>query len=293
MGKRVILIDPGHGAETPGKRSPDGTLREYEFNRGVAKLLLAKLLALGFDARLTVTNDVDVPLIQRTNQARDLKRQGFDVLLISVHANASGNGWSSARGIETYTNDPAERLAGIIQQRLIQETGLINRGVKRADLHITRESARYGIPGILVELGFMTNKDEAALLKTAAYREKCATAIAKGLCEYTGVSFHESTDNSHTPGDKPCNIEVNGKLLSIKGRNRDGITRLPIRAVSEAVGVVPEWCQITKQVRVNGYDLDETIEETLSYAPTRQLAAALGLKVEWVGASDTVKLTKK
>lgn len=290
MTNRIIFIDPGHGAETPGKRSPDGTLREYEFNRAVAKMLVSKLVSLGFDARLTVTNDADMPLIKRTNQARDLKRQGYDVILISIHANAAGNGWSTARGIETFTNDQAERLAGILQQRLIQETGLINRGVKRADLHITRESGRYGIPGVLVELGFMTNREEADLLKTAQYREKCAAAIAKGVCEYLGVKLAEPAPAPAS--DKACNIEVNGKLLPIKGKNRNGVTRLPIRAVSEAVGIDPEWCQITKQVRVNEHDLDESIEDSLSYAPTRQLAAALGLKVEWVGTTDTVKLTK-
>lgn len=299
MSKRIILIDPGHGADTPGKRSPDGTLREYEFNRGVAKLLRDKLTSLNFDARLTVMDDVDMPLSKRTNQARDLKRQGYEVILISVHANASGNDWSPARGIETFTNDQAEDLAELIQQSLIQETGLKNRGLKRADLHITRESGRYGIPGALVELGFMTNHEEVALLKTATYREKCATAIAKAICEYTGVSFQVCSDKTPVPvGNSPmsveklCHIEINGKLLPVNGKNLNGVTRIPIRAVAEAVGVVPEWCPNTKQVRVGGHDLDETIEDDLSFAPSRQLAAALGMKIEWVGSTDTVKLTK-
>ncbi|MCG6197552.1 N-acetylmuramoyl-L-alanine amidase, partial [Anoxybacillus sp. LAT_38] len=101
--------------------------------------------------------------------ARDLKRQGYDVLLVSIHANAAGNGgWSTAKGIETYTNDQAEKLAQIIQRRLVADTSLRDRGVKRADLHITRETAKYGIPGVLCELGFMTNRDECMLLKTDA-----------------------------------------------------------------------------------------------------------------------------
>ncbi|WP_019123720.1 N-acetylmuramoyl-L-alanine amidase [Brevibacillus massiliensis] len=287
--KRVIMIDPGHGAETPGKRSPDGTLREYEFNRNVARRLVKKLQTSGFDARLTVNDDTDMPLIQRTNQARDVKRQGYDVLLVSIHANAAGEGWSTANGIETYTNDQAEKLAQIIQSRLIAETGLRDRGVKRADLHITRESARYGIPGVLCELGFMTNKDECTLLKTDAYREKCAAAIAKAICEHYGVPFKTSTESpqqAQKPVDK-VSIAIN---LSVPGYLRDGVSWLPIRAVTEAVGGKVEWCATTKQVRVNGKDLTETIEGGVSYAPARELATALGLQVEWDANNKMVTL---
>jgi N-acetylmuramoyl-L-alanine amidase len=294
MAKRIVLIDPGHGAETLGKRSPDGTLREYEFNRNVARRLVKKLQTSGFDARLTVNDDTDMPLTQRTNQARDLKRQGYDVLLVSIHANAAGEGWSTANGIETYTNDQAEKLAQIIQRRLVSETGLLNRGVKRKDLHITRETAKYSIPGVLCELGFMTNRDESTLLKTDAYREKCATAIAKAICEYYGVPFKTSTE-SPQPAQKPVDkvsIEINGKRLSVQGYLRDGVSWLPVRAVAEAVGGKVEWCEATKQVKVNGKDVTESIESGTSYAPARELAAILGLAVEWDQATKTVKLKK-
>ncbi|MBY0055011.1 N-acetylmuramoyl-L-alanine amidase [Brevibacillus agri] len=293
MKKLIILLDPGHGAETPGKRSPDGTLREYEFNRGVSRLLQKKLLSCGIDARLTVQDDTDMPLVQRTNQARDSKRQGYDVVLVSIHANAAGNGWSTANGIETYTNDQAEKLAQIIQRRLVADTGLRDRGVKRADLHITRESARYGIPGVLVELGFMTNKDECALLKTPAYREKCATAIAKAICEHYAVPFKVTADNPQ-PVAKPVDkvsIEINGTRLAASGYLRDGVSWLPVRAVAEAVGGKVEWCAATKQVKVNGHDLSVTIESGVSYAPARELAAVLGLQVTWHQAAKTVELS--
>jgi N-acetylmuramoyl-L-alanine amidase len=290
--KPIVLIDPGHGAETAGKRSPDGTLREYEFNRNVARRLVKKLQSSGFDARLTVNDDKDMPLIQRTNQARDLKRQGQNVLLVSIHANAAGNGWSTANGIETYTNDQAEKLAQFIQRRLVADTSLRDRGVKRADLHITRETAKYGIPGVLCELGFMTNRDECMLLKTDAYREKCATAIAKAICEHYGVPFKTSTENPQ-PAQKPkVAIEINGSRLPVQGYLRDGVSWLPIRAVAEAAGGKVEWCACTKQVRVNGKDVTETIENGTSYAPARELAAILGLAVEWCGQTKTVKLKK-
>ncbi len=296
MAKSIILIDPGHGAETPGKRSPDGTLREYDFNRDVARRLQKKLQAAGVDARLTVNDDTDMPLIKRTNLARELKKRGYDVLLVSIHANAAGNGWGPARGIETFTNDQAKKLAELIQQRLIEETGLRNRGVKQADLHITRESARYGILGVLVELGFMTNKEECKLLKTPEYREKCAVAIAKAICAYFGVSFHQSTDNSQKEQslvDNICSIEVNGKLLSVRGVLRDGKSLLPVRAVAEAAGkgTVVGWCDASRTVLLNGKALTslQLINGT-GYAWSKEIAAALNLQVEWDGSTKTVKL---
>ncbi|MFY0545438.1 N-acetylmuramoyl-L-alanine amidase [Brevibacillus sp. H7] len=296
MAKRIVLIDPGHGAETPGKRSPDGLLREYEFNRDVARRLQKKLQASGIDARLTVTDDTDMPLIKRTNLARELKRRGYDVLLVSIHANAAGSGWGPAHGIETFTNDQAQQLADILQQKLVELTGLSNRGVKRADLHITRESGRHGIPGILTELGFMTNRDECSLLKTSDYREKCATALAVTICEYWGVIFHESTDNSQKEQvnvDNSCAIEVNGKILAVRGILSDGKSFLPVRAVAEAVGkgAVVGWHDASKTVTLNGKALASLkIIGGTGYAWSQEIAAALGLMVEWDGETKTVKL---
>ncbi|MFI8714716.1 stalk domain-containing protein, partial [Brevibacillus brevis] len=95
------------------------------------------------------------------------------------------------------------------------------------------------------------------------------------------------------PVDKPVDkvsIEINGNVLPVQGYLKDGVSTLPVRAVSEAVGVTPGWCPTTKQVKVAGHDLTETIKDGVSYAPVRELAAALGLQVEWVQETKTVKL---
>ena len=52
-----ILIDPGHGINTPGKRSPDGRFREYAYNRLIAKAIVQHLRYRGFDAQLLVTEE--------------------------------------------------------------------------------------------------------------------------------------------------------------------------------------------------------------------------------------------
>nr|WP_264484579.1 copper amine oxidase N-terminal domain-containing protein [Brevibacillus borstelensis] len=87
-------------------------------------------------------------------------------------------------------------------------------------------------------------------------------------------------------------IEINGVRLSAQGYLQNGVSLLPVRAVAEAVGVVPAWNPAAKQVSVNGLALNGTIESGTAYAPARELASALGLKVEWDGATKTVKLSK-
>lgn len=93
------------------------------------------------------------------------------------------------------------------------------------------------------------------------------------------------------PVDK-VSIEINGVHLEATGYLKDKVSHLPIRAVSEALGVAPEWFPTTKQVKVAGYDLTELIEAGVSYAPARELAAALGLQIDWDGTTKTVKLSK-
>jgi N-acetylmuramoyl-L-alanine amidase len=179
-----FMIDAGHGINTAGKRTPDG-MREFEFNSTVAEI--AKKLLLEYQNVEVVfahdpTGKVDVPLAERV--AKALKEKVDAV--VSIHANAFGDDWNDANGIETFISEDRMpftelELASYIQNHLIRETGRKNRGVKRGNLYMTKVSNM--IPSVLVECGFMTNREEAALLKTAAYREKCATAIVNGLVE--------------------------------------------------------------------------------------------------------------
>ena len=97
-----ILIDAGHGIDTPGKRSPDGLFREYLWNRQVADLILEGFLSAGVDASLVVTETNDVSLRNRVNRVNTIcnKVGASNVILVSIHANAMGNGieWMNANG---------------------------------------------------------------------------------------------------------------------------------------------------------------------------------------------------
>lgn len=175
------MFDAGHFYTTPGKQTPDG-MKEYDFNQAVANH--AKKLLEGYqgvDVSFAHSDSRDVPLKERTDKANRMKVDCY----VSIHANAVGNGgWNTTEGIETfvYTTRPKEALslAAYVQNHLIRETGRKNRGVKTADFHVLRESH---MTAILVEAGFMTHKEEAALLKSDAYRQKVAVAIVKGLAD--------------------------------------------------------------------------------------------------------------
>jgi len=172
------MIDAGHGPETAGKRSPDGLLREFNFNSTVADLVKQHLIENGFKVFFAHKAHVDVPLTTRVKLANRLNVDAF----VSIHANAFGNNWNSANGIETYVYPTASNesivLATLVQSALITACNRADRGVKKANFAVLRETR---MPAILIECGFMTNREEAALLMKKAYRLQCAKAIAQAL----------------------------------------------------------------------------------------------------------------
>ena len=179
-----FAIDAGHGNNTPGKRSVDGSLREFYFNNAVA-LEVTKILRNEYGQEVInpydVSGVIDTPLNTRVQRANAANAAAF----ISIHANAAGTGWNSAEGIETFiynqgTQAGSMKLAANVQNHLIRDTGRKNRGVKRGNYAVLRET---NMPAILVEAGFMTNLQENNLLKSDGYRKTVARAIVKGIAQ--------------------------------------------------------------------------------------------------------------
>lgn len=71
-----VLIDNGHGENTPGKRSPDGRLMEWAYSREIADMVVVGLRKLGIDAERIVKEDTDVPLSERCRRANVIKKPG-------------------------------------------------------------------------------------------------------------------------------------------------------------------------------------------------------------------------
>lgn len=173
-----ILLDAGHGPATPGKRSPDGKLLEFSFNSAVVGMVHHYLLSEGVEVVFSHSTNRDVPLTERTTLANKLNVDAF----VSIHANAFGNEWNAAQGIETYiypkASKQSEALADVIHTSLIAACRRKDRGIKTANFAVLRDTK---MPAILVECGFMTNREEADLLLQKAYRQQCARAIAFGI----------------------------------------------------------------------------------------------------------------
>lgn len=123
-----VLIDNGHGENTPGKRSPDGRLREWAYTRKIADRVITGLRTKGIDAERIVKEMVDIPLSVRCRRANTIYREsGGNAILVSIHCNAAGFGsdWLPAHGWSVFISDNAstnsKKLAMCLAEVAIQK----------------------------------------------------------------------------------------------------------------------------------------------------------------------------
>lgn len=191
-----ILIDPGHGIDTPGKRSPDGLFREYLWNRQVADLILEGLVSAGVDAFLVVTETNDVSLRNRVNRVNTIcNRLGAsNVLLVSIHANAAGNGsaWMNAKGWSCYTSrgkTKSDQVAECLydafeaefQDRKIRKDMSDGDRDWEENFYVLQKSK---CPAVLLENFFYDNREECAWMLQEETKKRIASAAVKGIIKY-------------------------------------------------------------------------------------------------------------
>lgn len=192
----TILLDPGHGNNTPGKRSPDGRFLEYRFNREIASRLNARLLQLGYDSRIIVPEQEDISLAERCRRVNAVcQALGKDnVILISIHANASGNGsqWMKAQGWSAYTSK-GQTKADILAECLYDAAAANLPGKRiRTDssdgdrdweenFYVLRHSL---CPAVLTENFFYDSKDDLAFLESEEGKESIVQLHVGGIIEY-------------------------------------------------------------------------------------------------------------
>lgn len=213
-----IMLDPGHDSNTPGKRAIDGSMREFEFNKATA-IHTANLLTQYNGVEVFFSHDLNDGIDTSLNARADLANRLQVNCLVSIHANA---GAASARGIETYIylNTPTStyNLARMIHDHTINITGMPNRGVKRADFAILRET---NMDALLIECGFMTNNEDLALLKSDEYRRKCAQGIVNGLVQFYGLT--KKPEPAGPPGPSVV-YEAHVESIGWQGPKRNGET---------------------------------------------------------------------
>jgi N-acetylmuramoyl-L-alanine amidase len=280
----ILIIDPGHGGTDPG--AIGNGLREKDLTLQVSTYQYARFQALGVPVALTRTTDTSLTPSQRTKLVRDSGAK----YCISNHINAGGG-----EGVEAiYSVFAKDTLAKQLAQAVANCGQKFRKVYNKAGaggkdyFFMHRDTGK--VETIILEYGFIDHAADAKKLKEnwKAYAE----AVVKAFCDYIGVVYappEKNPQKEQEPVDR-VSIEIDGCRLPVQGYLRDGVSWLPIRAVAEAVSGKVEWCARTKQVKVNGKDLTESIENSTSYAPARELAAILGLVVEWCGETKTVKL---
>jgi N-acetylmuramoyl-L-alanine amidase len=219
-GRKKIVIDPGHGGRDPGGKKLFG-LKEKEMNLIVAKELYDLLKAEDmFEVLLTRSTDEFLPLAERSgiansfkadifisihgNAHRNRKEKGFEIFFMSEKASDPGAAEvadyeNSVLGLEgpqadadaasmllhsmarnEYLNE-GSRLAGLVAAEMEKRTPFANRGVKQAAFYVLRGTYA---PGILVEMGFMTNSFDQKHLNDRKVHSKIASSIHKGVLKY-------------------------------------------------------------------------------------------------------------
>lgn len=197
--KPTVVIDPGHGGYESG--ATFFGVREKLLNLNTSLYLKNELEAMGYHVVMTRSTDKFVDLTPRAVQANEELADIF----VSVHYNAM-DGSGSAHGIETFihhTLQNAQRfgqetnrnnfktedvriqesltLADNIHGELIKDTGFYDRGVKGNNFNVLRNTH---VPAVLLELGFMDNRNEFNIISQRDYQKKAAKAVANGIDKY-------------------------------------------------------------------------------------------------------------
>ncbi len=195
----LVVVDAGHGGGDGG--AVFHGIIEKNLALVLAQKVRAELQALGMDVKMTRSKDEFLTLEARAALAERARADAF----VSVHLNSAGDE-DSVHGIETYYSGSkslaaarqlqaafnlptstglrdrrGERLASVVQRHACQATGAANRGIKERAYTVVHGAS---CPAILVECGFISNPKEAARVKTAAYQNKLAAGIAKGIASF-------------------------------------------------------------------------------------------------------------
>lgn len=191
-----ILIDNGHGANTQGKRSPDGRLIEALYTREIAVRVEYELCKRGYETLRIVREEVDVPLSERCRRVNDICSElgKSNVLLVSIHCNAAGNGaqWMQARGWEAWTSigqTKADRLADCLYASAERFLSGMKIRKDMADGDPDKESGFYILkhtecPAVLTENLFQDNMEDVAFLLSEEGKQAITAIHVEGIIKY-------------------------------------------------------------------------------------------------------------
>jgi N-acetylmuramoyl-L-alanine amidase len=217
-----ILIDNGHGEDTPGKRSPDGRLREYAYTREIAERVVNKLKGLGYDAERIVTETNDIGTGERAKRVnRYCESLGSNnVVSVSIHCNAAGNGqWLDARGWSAFTSrgqTKSDKFAEFIYNEA--EKQFVGHTIRKqlTDGDKDWEDKNWDMvyltkcPSVLTENFFMDNKEDVEYLLSEKGKNAIVDTHVYGIINYIAdVSPKVSSTSSSNANYKASESIIN------------------------------------------------------------------------------------
>ncbi|MBK5720153.1 N-acetylmuramoyl-L-alanine amidase [Dysgonomonas sp. Marseille-P4677] len=197
MKRLLIILDPAHGEEVEGKRSPDGRHREYRWSRERLKQIELLLTACGYTVVWTNTTDAEIGLTKRKNVATQLGKQHPDLvpLLVSLHNDASGvtPEWRQARGVSVWTSKgrtTSDIFADYFIQRIQEWMPEVQRRIY-SPTYLDRDfendfTVLMGdYSALLIECGFQDNREDLSLLEDPKFCKRIEDRIVDSIedCE--------------------------------------------------------------------------------------------------------------
>jgi N-acetylmuramoyl-L-alanine amidase len=192
----MILMDNGHGENTPGKRSPDGKFREYLYTREIAQDVRRELAKRGIACELLVRESLDVSLNERVRRVNEYCKEygAKNVALISIHVNAAGDGseWMNGTGFEVFTSN-GKTKSDELAQMFIESAKENHKGMKirtdYSDGDGDKEAqfavlAKTKCAAILTENGFMDNKEDVAYLLSPEGKRAVVMSHVEAVVKY-------------------------------------------------------------------------------------------------------------
>ncbi|OPA80233.1 hypothetical protein BVG16_05675 [Paenibacillus selenitireducens] len=240
---KIVVWDPGHGGKDPGGAGYN--LQEKDVVLNIATQA-AKLLEEQYEdvkSLMTRSTDVYVELKARTDYANNAKAD----VLVSIHCNAGGgNGGFESFIYNGNVSDAIIQFQQNLHKSIIQKlqaNQVLDRGPKRANLHMCRES---NMPAVLTENLFIDVAKDAALLKQPEIITAIVQGHVSGVAQFLGLkpkntgggSYNISTDVTLSVNEQP----ISDALII------NGVSYAPVRSLGEALGASVNWDAANKHI---------------------------------------------
>ena len=204
----VVVLDPGHGGKDSG--AVCGGVLEKDLTLDVARRIDRLLDSEGVATLMTRLGDTYVSLADRAAFGNRVR----NCIFVSIHFNEDNK--PVATGVETYyaahqitagsflaswlpflwrplsesPNLESQNLAGFIQEALVARTRAADRGTQARQFFVI---ANVTAPAVLIEGGFLTNKEDISRLASEDYRDQIAAAISDGILRYREAASRRQT----------------------------------------------------------------------------------------------------